>query len=232
MTAPQQLPLDLGHRPALGREDFVVGPSNATAVGWIDRWPDWPQSILAICGPEGAGKSHLCRVWRMASGAIEVTADSLLAADAVQLLGDADAVVLDGCAAALAAQDEGARRLFHLYNVLKERGGSLLIAERTPPARWSIALPDLASRLGSIPAVEMAEPDEHFLQALLAKLFADRQLQISAKVVDYLLSRMERSFRGAQQVVEALDRAALAKGSRVTVALARRVLDGSPKDAN
>ena len=228
MTGPQQLPLDLGHRPALGREDFVVGPSNATAVEWIDRWPDWPLSALAICGPEGAGKSHLCRVWRMASGAIDVTAEALLAANTVQVLGDANAVVLDGCAASLAAEGEGARRLFHLYNILRERGGSLLIADRTPPARWSIVLPDLASRLGSIPAVEMAEPDEQFLQALLAKLFADRQLQINAKVVDYLLSRMERSFRGAQQVVEVLDRAALAKGSRVTVSLARRALDGSP----
>jgi len=228
MTTPQQLPLDLGYRPALGRDDFVVGPSNATAVEWIDRWPDWPQSILAVSGPEGAGKSHLCRVWRKASGAIELTADSLLAADTAQVLGDVEAVVLDGCAEELAAQDEGARRLFHLYNVLMERRGSLLIADRTPPARWFISLPDLASRLGSIPVAELAEPDEQFLQALLAKLFADRQLQITEKVVDYLMSRMERSFRGAQQVVDALDRAALAKGSRVTVSLARRVLDGTP----
>ena len=37
-----QLPLDLGHRPALGREDFLVAPSNQGAVAWIDRWPDWP----------------------------------------------------------------------------------------------------------------------------------------------------------------------------------------------
>ena len=37
-----QLSLDLGQRPALDREDFLVAPSNETAVAWIDRWPDWP----------------------------------------------------------------------------------------------------------------------------------------------------------------------------------------------
>ena len=35
MKAQSQLALDLGHRPAMGREDFLVTPSNALAVAWI-----------------------------------------------------------------------------------------------------------------------------------------------------------------------------------------------------
>ena len=48
MKAQSQLALDLGHRPAMGREDFLVTPSNALAVAWIDRWPDWPGPALAL----------------------------------------------------------------------------------------------------------------------------------------------------------------------------------------
>src|SRR3546814_4047493 len=53
-----QLPLDLGHRPALEREDFLVAECNAAAVAWVDRWPGWPGGGLAIHGPAGGGKTR------------------------------------------------------------------------------------------------------------------------------------------------------------------------------
>jgi hypothetical protein len=68
--APQQLPLDLAYRPALGMADFVIAPGNRDAVAWIDRWPDWPSHALAIHGPKGSGKSHLAHVWQARSGAV------------------------------------------------------------------------------------------------------------------------------------------------------------------
>ena len=39
--------------------------------------------------------------------------------------------------------------LFHLCNRLAAGGGSLMVSGREPPARWPLALPDLASRLGA-----------------------------------------------------------------------------------
>ncbi|MGH7000205.1 MAG: HdaA/DnaA family protein, partial [Stellaceae bacterium] len=58
-----QLPLEFGHLPALGREDFLVAPSNEAAVKWLERWPDWPQPALALHGPPGSGKTHLAHVF-------------------------------------------------------------------------------------------------------------------------------------------------------------------------
>jgi len=69
VEVPRQLTLDLPFRPALAREDFAVADCNALAVGWVDRWPDWPGAGLILYGPEGCGKSHLAAVWRAASGA-------------------------------------------------------------------------------------------------------------------------------------------------------------------
>ena len=37
-SKPRQLPLDLGHEPALSRDDLIVSQANATAVGLIDNW--------------------------------------------------------------------------------------------------------------------------------------------------------------------------------------------------
>ncbi len=224
MTKPAQLPLDLGHRPALAREDFLVAPSNEVAVAWIDRWPDWPAQALAIFGPAGCGKTHLCQVWRQASGAIEIDAEMLRSDEPPAYLGEAKACVVEGIAGFLAQEAEVARRLLHLYNMMLERGGFLLLSDRDAPARWACPLADLRSRLSGMQAVALGEPDDALMEAVLVKLFADRQLPVGADVVRFLAARIERSFAGARSAVDAIDRAALAKRRQITVALARGVL--------
>jgi DnaA regulatory inactivator Hda len=217
MTAARQLPLSLGHRPAQGREDFLVAPSNREAVAWIDRWPDWPAPGLAIWGPEGCGKSHLARVWQRAAGARLIAAGEVVPA-AVPALATAPLAVED----ADRGVDEAA--LLHLFNLLAEGGHRLLLTARAAPARWALALPDLRSRLAAMPAVAVAAPDDALIGAVLVKLFADRQLRVNEDVVGYLLARIERSFAAARAVVAALDAAALADRRNLTVALAREVL--------
>ncbi len=243
MTGTAQLALELALRPALGREDFLVAPSNEIAVAWIDRWPDWPGPVMALYGPPGCGKTHLCQVWRAASGAVEIDGPLLARAEPPELLGAARACVLDDAEALLggeggesgeaqadraerAAQADQAERLLHLFNTVVERGGQLLLTGRAAPARWPRRLADLDSRLAAATAVRMAPPDDALMEALLVKLFADRQLRVGAEVPRYLLARMERSFAAARTLVAALDRASLADRRAVTIPLARRVLEG------
>ena len=224
MTGTAQLLLELELRPALGRDDFLVAPSNGVAVAWIDRWPDWPGPALAIYGPPGCGKTHLCQVWRTMSGAVQADAAALDAYEPPEILGAARACVLDRAEATLGAEAERERRVLHLYNLLSERGGHLLVTGRDAPARWACALPDLGSRLAAMTAVRLAAPDDALIEAVLVKLFADRQLRVGGEVVRFLSARMERSFEAARALVAALDRAALADQRAVTVPLARRVL--------
>ena len=224
MTGTAQLPLALELRPALGRDDFLVAPSNEVAVAWIDRWPDWPGPALAIYGPPGCGKTHLCQVWRAMSGAVQADAAALDANEPPEILGAARACVLDGAEAVLGAEAERERRVLHLYNLLSERGGHLLVTGRDAPARWACALPDLGSRLAAMTAVRLAAPDDALIEAVLVKLFADRQLRVGGEVVRFLCARMERSFEAARALVAALGRVSLADRRAVTVPLARRVL--------
>src|SRR5215469_5932383 len=219
-----QLPLDLGFRTALGRADFLVAPCNESAIGWLDRWPAWPGPALALYGPAGSGKTHLGEVWRSRSGAVSIAADALSAPAVPLLLGMAKAALVDDADRA----DEEA--LLHLYNLLAERMGHLLLVAQQPPARWGIRLADLRSRLLAAPAVAVEAPDDALLGAVLVKLFADRQLAVSEDLIAYLLPRIERSFAAAQKIVAALDEAALAGQRAVTVRLARDILnrDRSP----
>ena len=218
MTGPSQLVLGLPHRPAFGRDDFLVASSNAAAVAWLDRWPDWPATALALCGPSGAGKSHLAQVWRHRSAAAVASGSGPIDPPA---LASAGAVVLD-LGDEVAPVEE--RPVLHLYNLLAERRGHLLLVAREPPARWPVALPDLRSRLTTAPAVALLAPDDALRTAVMVKLFADRQIRVDADVVGYLLQRLDRSFAAIGVAVAALDRAARAERRPITVPLARAVL--------
>jgi chromosomal replication initiation ATPase DnaA len=219
----KQLTLDLAlPPPTYAREDFVVSDGNREALAWLDRWPDWPAPALSLSGPPGSGKTHLGRIWAARAAAVLRTGADLEARSVADLaaLSEAHAAVLIDDADR--APD---RALFHLYNLMRERRGHLLLLSELPPARWRIALPDLASRLRAAPAVAVAPPDDELLGSIILKQLADRQLHAGPGVVQYLVARMERSAEVARRVVAALDRRALAERREIDRRLAADVLD-------
>lgn len=232
----RQLPLELPHRPALDRADFLVTPANELAVAWIDRWPDWPQPALVLHGPEGSGKTHLTRVWQRRADAVVIDTFALALDAPDTLLGSGCAAVVEDVGQHLrrgaGTPDAVARGLLHLHNLLGERGGHLLLTDTAPAKSWPVPLPDLASRLGAATHVALGAPDDPLLAAVMVKLFADRQLTVPPDVVQYLLPRIERSFAAVRAVVAQLDRAALARRQAITVPLAREVLSsaGDPQE--
>ncbi|MGE5538912.1 MAG: DNA replication protein [Gemmatimonas sp.] len=218
-----QLAFDFPHLPSFADTDFLIAPCNADAVAWIERWPDWPSPALALVGPAGSGKTHLARIFEARANAVAVLPPSLVGLDPIAALGDARAAVVDDPETVL-ADAAAAEGLFHLYNRLAGVRGHLLLTGRRAPARWTTALPDLASRLATATVAEIAAPDDALLASILAKLFADRQLRPSTDVVRYLLARVERSADALARVVAAVDRNALARGRAVTVAVASATL--------
>lgn len=216
----RQLVFELGHRPASGREDFLVASPNEAAVALIDSWPDWPDRIIALSGPEGSGKTHLAEVWKSASGAVAVEPAQLSAAD-IPVLVSKGALILEDLSE---LDPAGERALFHLINLVRAEGASLLITSREPVARLPLKLPDLVSRLRALPAAELGAPDDALLSGILVKLFEDRQLRVTPQVVSYLASRIERSVAAARKTVAELDRTSLSGKRPITVPLAAEIL--------
>lgn len=217
----RQLPLDLAGEPSYRRDDFLPAEANAVALAWIERWPDWPGPALALAGPSGSGKTHLLRIWAERARARLLTPADLSAtafAAVLDAIGDATAVALDD-AQAVAGDADRERQLFHLFNWLRERGGWLAMAAAEPPSRWPVALADLASRLRTAQVAAIEAPDDALLAAVLVKLFRDRQVQIGAEAIDFLIRRMDRSLAAARAIVDAADHQALAQKRPVSVKL-------------
>jgi chromosomal replication initiation ATPase DnaA len=216
---PRQLPLAMPHQAAMNREDFLVGEGNREAMAFIDAWPDWPASVVLLIGPNGSGKTHLVNIWAAKSRAAVIPASDLSSSDPTLLVGTGAVAVEDADDPAL---DEKA--LFHLLNAARGRGASVLITAHSVPSAWGVTLPDLLSRLRAAQPAFLGPPDDELLEKVMIKLLADRQIAIDAGVLEYILLRMERSCAAACSLVDALDRESLARGRRITKAIAAEVL--------
>lgn len=213
-----QLALPLPHRPARGRSAFRVSTANSDAVAMIDGWLGWPNRLLVLSGPEGAGKTHLAHVWMEMAGAERISASTLDAGDAPALIA-AGAVAVEDADRIEAAE----AALFHLMNLARAEGCALLITGRGAPKDWPIGTPDLASRLSGAAAVTLAPPDDALLADLLAKHFRDRRVGVAPEVIRFLARRMERSAAAAATMAERLDRAALERKRAITLPFAKEI---------
>lgn len=219
VTRADQLALPFGHRSRFARADFVAAGSNGAARAWLLGANPWPEHRLALWGPAGAGKTHLLEIWAQEHGAVLLRGADVTRA----MVGDVfDRPARTVRAVALDEADRAAdqQAVLHLLNVAREQRIALVLAARLPPARWPVALPDLASRLRATMAIELRQPEDALLRILLLRHLADRQIVVSQPVTEWLLRRLPRTASAIRDAAIRLDQAGLAAGRRVTRALA------------
>jgi DnaA family protein len=190
------------------------------------------EASFFVWGGPGAGKTHLLRA------AVALAADSGLASRycAQATLIDVDAAVPDTGFVAIDRVDEAdsaaAARVFTLYNALKQSGGRVVAASRTPLATLPLR-EDLRTRLGwglvyeALPLADEEKPEA------LATYARQRGFDLSAEVIDYLLHHGRRDMPSLLATLAALDRFSLASKRAVTVPLLKEWLqqDRGPPDA-
>lgn len=218
----RQLAFDLPLQTGFRREDFFVSPANAHAFAAIDAWTTWPGGKLLLVGPAGSGKTHLAHLWAEQARAVIVAGASLATAD-LPALSDAGAVAVED-AEAVAGVPEAEEALFHLHNMVVQRG-AILLTSTAPVRDWGLRLPDLKSRVEAASVARLEPPDDALLSAVLVKLFADRQTTVAPALIPWLVARMERSIAAARSLVAAMDARALAEGKPISRHMAQGLLD-------
>ncbi len=213
-----QIPFDLTLPPDYSAGAFIHGASNAEAVDALANTQIWANNILAIVGPKGCGKTHLGHMWANEKNAIIVDGN-----DGFVPRRDyrGRALWIDNGAQA----DEYA--LFTLINLaITGEIRALLLCARDMPAVWQVQLPDLRSRLRNLQTVQLQEPDEEVLQAIVTKLFKDRGLIVSKALITYLLSHADRSVDSLRGLITELDKKAASEKVNVTRTFAAKYMQG------
>lgn len=201
-------------------EDFMLSAANEEAAHFLETWPrGHTQAAALLSGPEACGKTHLAQGWAQRTRAIMIDAEALGSVDSAALWQDAHHAVLENVHTI--AQEAA---LFHLLRHSESHGHFLLLTSRMSAREMPVTLPDLRSRILSLPTAHIHAPDETLLKGYLLKCFADRQLAVSDEVTSYLVRRTERSFAAARALVEAVEARALEEKRDITIPFIRHIM--------
>lgn len=182
-----------------------------------------------LCGPQGAGKTHLLQ-------AVCAQANTRMSAAYVPLreLGKLGVGVLDGlrqleclCLDDLdevAGQLEWERELFGLWGEIEESGGRLVTAAQAPPALLRWALPDMGSRFSASAVFQLRVLDEAEQQGALQLRARLRGFELPEETSRWLQRRYPRDMKRLYELLDTLDEAALVAQRRLTVPFIREVL--------
>ena len=198
----RQIALPLSDGAGRQASRIVIGNANVSVVDALQEPAKWPFGTAILFGPPRSGKSLLAN-WFASTGAGEIVDD----ADRVD-------------------EDE----LFHCWNRAQESGKPLLLVCSVKQGDWRIALPDLASRVGSALHLQIGDPDDEMLAHLIL-LFAEmRGLALDQSATAYLVPRCVRSHIGAEHLVAAIDRLSLEHKQAPTMAIWREALAETVRD--
>lgn len=229
----KQLPIDFAHKVFYERQDFMIAKSNIEAIKLVDSWPNWMNFAVCIYGHEGCGKTHLAHiftenVYRKTNLPYKipmVKAQYIRLDNVHKLFEENKCLVVENL-----NEDINEEAIFHLYNLYRNEGGFILFTSLQAPARMDFKLPDLQSRLNSMPAVEIKEPDSELLSAVIIKLFNDRQINISPEIISYISNNAQRSFAYIKKLVAEADSISISRKRAVSVPIIKDAISSLERD--
>lgn len=223
----RQLPLSIPMDTDMTRQNWLSREGTAALESWLFD----EAGSTYVRGESGLGKSHLLQaVCQSQPGSLYLPMGELLDMPPMALLEGTEGVsqlAIDDLEK-VAGHPEWHEALFHLYNRALQTGLRLVVASTLAPAAIPGLLPDLRSRLESLPVFVLPKFDEPALDGLLALRAMQRGFTLTPEVRAYLLKRVERSPEALMQMLDRLDREGLAHARAITIPLLREIRFPTP----
>ena len=190
--------------------DFFVNYTNLNAFNGLIN-TEYNNFILF--GPQNSGKSYLGKIWLNKNNAIK------LKNNFQYIINNNQNVLIDN----LTSFDQ--EKVFHIVNNCILNKLKILITSDKKINEINFQFKDLSSRLKTFNSFEISKPDDEMLLAILTKLLIDKQFIISSNdIFDYILKRVDRSYKGINEVVKKLDTLSLEKKRQLTIPLIKEIL--------
>ena len=218
MSELNQLLLKFDHKTNFNEHDFYISKSNSNAFDLINRWPDWDKRILNISGEKFSGKSHLANIFKLKSKALLIKGD-LIDNSVFRSLKLYESIIIDdfdNC-----KEEE---ILYSIFNLIDQDSKYMLINSLKPINKIKFNLPDLASRSKNCIYAEIENPDDELLFAIILKNFSDRQIKIEKKIVNFIISRIDRSYRKIDEFIYKIDELSLKKKKPINFKTIKEIL--------
>lgn len=214
----QQFILPLSPAPSYKVEEFIVSTANKEIFEVIKNWPTkwghlpYPYSIL-IYGSPSSGKTYLSRIWQNINSAYLLNPTNLNN----EILNFNSAFIIENI------ENWPEEELLHNFNLINENKKYLLVTSSLMYPNFNLR--DLSSRFKSIAKYEIKLPDDELIKIFLFKLFSNKSVKVSKKVLDFLLKYLPREFNKIIELVDQINNYGLAQRHSITIPLIKKVLN-------
>ena len=166
-----------------------------------------------LYGPKKSGKSYLSKIWLKKNNAIEYNNNYEV------LLNLHNNILIDN----LIFYDQ--EKIFHIVNNCILNNSKVLITSDNKINEINFEFNDLSSRLKTFSNLEINQPNDEMLLAILTKLLVERQFIIkSNEIFEYIIRRVDRTYQGINDIVKKLDILSLEKKRQLTIPLIKEIL--------
>ncbi len=218
MSELNQLLLDFDYKTNFNEHDFYLSKSNSKAFNLINRWPDWDKKILNISGEKFSGKSHLANIFKLKSKAFLIKGNKIDNSifKSIKLH---ESIIIDDF-----EECNEEEILYSIFNLIDQDSKYLLINSLKPINEIKYRLPDLTSRSKNCLYAVIENPDDELLFAIILKNFSDRQIKIEKKIINFISSRIDRSYRKIDEFIYKIDELSLKKKKPINLKTIKEIL--------
>jgi len=218
MSELNQLLLDFDYKTNFNEHDFYLSKSNSNAFNLINRWPDWDKKILNISGEKFSGKSHLANIFQLKSKAFLIKGNEIDNSifKSIKLH---ESIIIDDF-----EECNEEEILYSIFNLIDQDSKYLLINSLKPINEIKFGLPDLTSRSKNCLYAVIENPDDELLFAIILKNFSDRQIKIEKKIINFIISRIDRSYRKIDEFIYKIDELSLKKKKPINFKTIKEIL--------
>ena len=200
-------------------DDFFVSKCNYFAFSLIESWPKWEKNILNIYGEKFCGKSHLSEIFKRKNKAIIIKNDEINN-NFFNKIRYYENIILDNLEF---LSDE--KTLYSIFNFVEQYNKYLIINSIDSINSIEFKLPDLKSRLKNCIFAKIDKPDDDMIFALVLKHFADRQIKIEKKIIEYITKRIERSYGKIVDFIYKIDQFSLINKKSIDYKIIKKILE-------
>jgi chromosomal replication initiation ATPase DnaA len=199
-------------------EDFCVGENNYEAYKLIKEWPNWSFKGINIYGPKKSGKSYLTKIFSDKTNS-KIFDGRNVNKDHLDLILNQKVLIIDNV------------ELFNdevffqtILNDFISKNKFIYLTSNKLAGSISFKLKDLISRLNSLVAVAITNPSDDLFYQILTKMLSDKQINITAKEVNFILKNIERSYDAASKFVKSLDELSLLYKKKINTKIINQAL--------
>ena len=218
MRELNQLLLNFNFKKSFNDHDYYVSESNYFAFELINKWPKWEKKILNISGEKFSGKTHLANIFKLKSSALFLN-EKEISNDVFKKIKLFESIIIDNFSNKI---DENLT--YSIFNLVDQDSKYLLINSETPLSEINFKLPDLISRSRNSLQAKINPPDDELIFAIILKNFSDRQIKLEKQIIEFIVKRIDRSYRKISEFIYKVDELSLKKKKPINLKTIKEIL--------